>query len=335
MSEASDLQGVLRAHLADPASSWSIGGWGAIAEFHWRPGERPPHDPHRLEAATDAGALRISLREDVVPFAYQNLSRHPHRWLQGIGLCLPWRRAQRPVQHGLTELGNDDDAVRAEDRRGVLFDLGLGLPHVQACIRSRSPDVINSLRAHLGESLLAPRSAAMALIKAHSPHRVFVSALGRVEVFQRIGSPDAQPPTPLGPHTHVLPRLLAARRANAESNDAPSHHRACAYLYPAHPLMDNLGNDKGYMGALHARFDALMRRWGDADFLAEKRRAADAMRATVAARDYRPPEGRQGRVALRVAIRELAQQLGETPTINEWRRRFDRVRPPPHAHAVH
>ena len=92
------LRALLRAHLADRASSWSIGAYGAIAEFHWLPGDNPGadsrDDSQPLQVVTDAGALVLRLREDVVPHAYQSLSRHPDRWLQGISLCLPWRRAR-------------------------------------------------------------------------------------------------------------------------------------------------------------------------------------------------------------------------------------------------
>ena len=44
----------------------------------------------------------------------------------------------------------------------------------------------------------------MAVILAASPHRVFVSRVGRIEVFQAI--PSANGKSPEGPHTHVLPK---------------------------------------------------------------------------------------------------------------------------------
>jgi hypothetical protein len=335
MTASRDLRATLRAYLGDRTSSWSIGGYGAIAEFHWRPDDHPPRDAARLEAHTDAGALRIELRDDIVPHAYQGLSRHPDRWLQGIALCLPWRRARRGARIVLTELAADRDAIRAADRDAVLFDLGLGLPHVDACIRSRSPALLKILRETCGRSLLERGNGAMAAIKESSPQRVFVSELGRVEVYQRIGCARLQPPTPLGPHTHLLPRLLAAERANAEDHDAPPYHRACAYLYPKHPLMDPLGNRRAYDRDAHLQFTALMECWGDAAFVAEKRRATEAMRARMHARDYRAPHDRRARHALRIAIRELAQQAGDTPVIADWRGRFDRVRPPTHPHLVH
>ncbi len=328
MNASRHLRATLRAHLKDRATSWSIGGYGAIGEFHWLPDDDPANDFEGLRVVTDAGALLLELRDDVVPHAYQGLSRHPDRWLQGIALCLPWRRARREARKVLTELGPDRHAIRAGDRDAVLFDLGLGLLHVDACVRSDSPELLKALRSYCGRSLLAPGSPVMPAIKEASPQRAFVSQLGRVEVYQRIGSAGVRPTTPLGPHTHVLPRLLAARRTNAEDNDAPAYHRACAYLYPKHPLMDNLGNRKVYDRDAHAHFTALMDRWGDAAFLAEKQRATRAMRASVDARRYRAPTDTKGRHALRIAIRELAQQMGDTDVIGAWRNRFDRVRPP-------
>jgi hypothetical protein len=335
MTASRTLRAILRAHLDDRACSWSIGGYGAIAEFHWLPDDHPGHYCGDFGIVTGAGALTLALRDDVVPHAYQGLSRHPDRWLQGLALCLPWRRARRQARRVLTELGPDEQAVRRQDESAVLFDLGLGLPHVDACVRSDGAELLKLLRAACGRSLLEPGNAVMPAVKEASPHRVFVSELGRVEVYQPIGRPGQQPPTPLGPHTHVLPRLLAAGRAGADDNDAPAYHRACAYLYPRHPLMDNLGNPTAYDRDAHARFTMLLERWGDAAFLAEKQRAMRALRAGVAAHRYRAPADAKGRRALRIAIRELAQQAGNAEIIDDWRNRFDRARPPSHPHLVH
>ncbi len=325
MTASRDLRATLRAHLEDRASSWSIGGFGAIAEFHWLPDDHPGNDSEDLRVVTDAGALLLELRDDVVAHAYQGLSRHPDRWLQGLTLCLPWRRARCRARKVLTELGRDRSAIRAQDRDAVLFDMGLGLPHVDACVRSASPELLKALRSYCGRSLLEPGNTVMPAIQESSPQRVFVSRLGRLEVYQRIGSARHDPPTPHGPHTHVLPRLLGARRANADDNDAPACYRACACLYPKHPLLDNLGNRTAYDRDAHARFTVLMQRWGDPAFLAEKRRALRAIRAGADARRYRAPADARGRRALRIAIRELAQQTGDADLIDLWRSRFDRA----------
>ena len=50
---------------------------------------------------------------------------------------------------------------------------------------------------------------------------------------------------------------------------------------------------------------------------------------------YRAPGDAKGRYALRIAIRELAQQQGDSDIIRAWRARFDRVRAPDHPHLVH
>lgn len=335
MSAASPLHALLRAHLHDRTSSWSIGAYGAIAEFHWLPDDPPGVCQDALQIVTGAGALRLQLRDEVVAHAYMNLSRHPHRWLHGITLCLPWRRARTAARQVLTELGPDRQAVRQRDRRAVLFDLGLGLSHVDACVRSEVPELLAALRAGCGQSLLGSGHDLIAAIKEANPHRVFMSRLGRVEVYQPIGRAGHKPPTPLGPHTHLLPRLLASRRASAEDGDAPAYHRACVYLYPPHPLMDTLGNRKAYDGDAHTRFTALLERWGDKDFLTQRRRAMDAMRSAMPAHRYPAPADPRSRRALRIAIRELRQELGDTELMDDWRRRFDRVRPPRHPQLVH
>jgi len=335
MSAAWPLRATVRAYLDDRTCSWSIGAYGAIAEFHWLPGDAAGASREDLQIVTGAGALRVQLRDDVVAHAYLNLSRHPHRWLHGITLCLPWRRARTAARQVLTELGPDQQAIRHRDRRAVLFDLGLGLSHVDACVRSEVPELLTTLRAACGQSLLGSGNALMAAIKEANPHRVFMSRLGRVEVYQPIGRAGDKPPTPLGPHTHLLPRLLASRRASAEAGDAPAYHRACVYLYPRHRLMNNLGHCKTYDGEAHAQFTALLERWGDKDFLAQRQRAMDAMRSAMPARRYPAPADPRSRHALRIAIRELAQELEDTEIISDWRRRFDRVRAPSHAHLVH
>lgn len=335
MTAPRSLRAILSAHLNDRASSWSIGGYGAIAEFHWLPDDDPAGAADTLQVVTRAGALQLQLREDIVPHAYLSLSQHPDRWLQGFALCLPWRRARRAARTVLTELGPDHDAMRKQDRRGVLFDLGLGLSHVEACVRSDSPALSKALRAGCGRSLLDAGNRLMDVIKKANPHRVFMSQLGRVEVYQAIAAAGQKPAAPLGPHTHVIPRLLLKQRPGADDDDAPAYHRACAYLYPRHPLMDSLGRRKPYDCDAHAHFTALMERWGGRSFMTERQRAMHAMRNREDASHYRAPADSRSRRALRIAIRELAQALGEDDVIDAWRRRFDRTTAPKHPHLVH
>jgi hypothetical protein len=336
MTQRHDLLSTLRMYLADRRCSWSIGGNGAIGEFHWRPDDADADlSAEELRISTAAGGVRLAMRDDAVPYAFQNLSRHPERWLQGVSLCLPWRRAAGAARTVLHQIGPDGDAMRPADRDAVLFDMGLGLPHVDVCVRTDSEELLRVLCEFSGRSLLEPGNAAMGAIKEASPHRIFMSRLGRIEVYQRIGSPRMDPPTPVGPHTHLLPRLLRSRRVNAEANDAPPYHRACVYLYPSNPLVDSLGNRKPYDHEAQARFASLLERWGDSAFVAEKKRAADAIAAGVAAREFDASTDPRLRHAMRITIREQAHLSDETSTVGQWRKRFDRVRPPTHPLLAH
>ena len=84
----------------------------------------------------------------------------------------------------------------------------------------------------------------MRIILAASPHRVFVSRIGRAEVYQPI--PSANGKSPDGPHTHVLPKLLQHRRTHAATEPVPDGFVPCAHLYPRHPLKDAFGREKTF-----------------------------------------------------------------------------------------
>ncbi len=74
----------------------------------------------------------------------------------------------------------------------------------------------------------------LAAIKEASPHRVCISALGRIEVYQHIPSAGRHVRTPEGPHTHLLLRLLKA--GHAADTAIPPGFVACLTLYPARRL---------------------------------------------------------------------------------------------------
>ena len=82
-------------------------------------------------------------------------------------------------------------------------------------------------------------ASAMGIILATNPHRVFLSRLGRVEVFQPIPPPDGKSPD--GPHTHVLPGLLRHRRTHPATEPIPDGLVPCAHVYPPHPAKDGMG----------------------------------------------------------------------------------------------
>ena len=125
------LPQLLAEHLGDWRSGWSMGTFGAIAEFHQDEGEElQVDDTADLARATSRGGVRIkaSRVNDIVPVAYETLSPRAHRWTQAVALCMPEATARRTARAVLTELGPDIEAVRPQDRDAALFDMGLSLP---------------------------------------------------------------------------------------------------------------------------------------------------------------------------------------------------------------
>ena len=91
--------------------------------------------------------------------------------------------------------------------------------------------LIDLLRRHAGSSLLEPGNPVAAAIMATSPHRIYRSGLGRIEVHQPI--PKRGDMTPAGPHTHFNPHALRHRRPFPPRNPIPTGWLPCASLYVA------------------------------------------------------------------------------------------------------
>ena len=61
----------------------------------------------------------------------------------------------------LTELGADTRRCAPSDRESILFDLGLGAPHADFCVRIDDRDVAARLRQHAGRAVFEPGNPAM------------------------------------------------------------------------------------------------------------------------------------------------------------------------------
>lgn len=221
----------LAAHVRDPSCGFSLGIFGAIAEFVRAPDEAAElrEGAAGIEIATDRGALRIARHPDTVLVDYEMPSRHAERRIPARAACLPEAAVGRFGNGAVTALGADGEAVRSGDRDALLFDLGFGLHTTRTCVRTRVRELIAALSAAEGVGAFAAPGL-MAAILAHGPHRVFVSPLGRIEVFQPIPPPDGQSPD--GPHTHVLPKLMAHGRTHAASVPIPDGLLPCLSVHP-------------------------------------------------------------------------------------------------------
>jgi hypothetical protein len=261
---------LLRGALEDPDTAWSMGSFGAIAEFMRDPDEGVVAlRDNRLGMATRRGAVALTPTSELRPVAYETAVASG--WNHAVALCLPVDACAMNGRTVVTELGPDAEAARAEDRAGILFDLGLGLLAIDACVRASDPEIVACLRDGVGKPLFEFGNPIGARLVAMSPHRVFLSRIGRVEVYSPI--PPTGGTSPEGPHTHVLPKLLRAGRTHAATTPIPESFVPCAALHPAHPYKDALGQRIPFDRSRHDAFQALLTAWGDPDLLAVKRAA--------------------------------------------------------------
>jgi hypothetical protein len=220
---------LVRAHLAEHGAGWSVGTWGAIGEFSFTADETDVVvDVPGITARSRRGALRASL-----PQACRALAISGERGLREIAFCLPADAMRGAARRVLTETGPDRDAVAGQDRDGVVFDLGIGMPHLDVCVRVLPDDeaTLAALRRGCRRPLFEGGNPAVPALQAASPARLFLSGLARLEVCTPI--PPAGGRSPEGPHSHLLPALLAEARTHAPGSPIPPGWICGLSLYPA------------------------------------------------------------------------------------------------------
>jgi hypothetical protein len=302
--------------LADTGAQWSLGTFGAIAEF-MRDADEPAEisqSETSMAVVTPRGGIRIDARPDLRPIAFETITTSA--WSQRVAFCLPEAASAMRRRAALTELGPDEQALRAQDRDAVLFDLGLGVHQVDCCVRTADADLISGLRAQAGRSMFEPGNPAMGLILRHSPHRVFMTRAGRAEVYQGIPVPGGKAPE--GPHTHVLPKLLAHKRTHAATEPIPRGFVSCAHLYPAHPLRDGYGRALAFDPKRYAAFQRLLSRYGDIEHVRLKRNVAKALNAGAGPEAIAMPGDRYAQASIRVALRQIKASDGTSPALAAW-----------------
>jgi hypothetical protein len=292
------VDSILRDFLADVGSGWSLGVAGALAEFARDPAEPAVRGPG-LSVTTARGGIAIAPRPGLRLTAAETPVPGPRGWRQSVSLCLPRPDARMAARPALTELGPDPASLSPTGAAGVLFDLGLGIEHVDACVRVQDAELLEMLRRACGQPLFQARSELVHLLVARGPDRVFFSRLGRIEVSQPIPR-DASPD---GPHTHLLPALMEPGAPPGPGRRHPENLRVCMELHPAHPLVDAQGRPRPFDAHAHARFQSLLGRVGDPARLRAKRRLLERLErgedAASLARTARGPGGDALILALR------------------------------------
>jgi hypothetical protein len=205
---------LVRRHLALPSSRWSVGAYGAIGEFEHDDGEPGLSiDMDALSVSTPRGSLAVHGIAHAQAFALVDETGR----IREIAFCSSLAGARR-------------ESITALDDR--TFDVGIGFPHIDMLVRVPADDAETArlLASTVGRPLLEPGNPAGAAIARTSPTRILLSPIARLEVHQPIPPPGGR--SPEGPHTHLLPKLLADRRAHPPGSPLPDGLWCGLSLYP-------------------------------------------------------------------------------------------------------
>lgn len=182
--------------LSEKTGTWAVGCDGAGAQFLCASDE--PCDISVAEdkvcALTERGGLQLTIDENV-----RALQLHRGKPEGGAILLVVLKaKASLPVATGLTPLGPDAGALKPECRNEPWFDLGLGRPDLRLCLRTAEPKLADRLARSAGLALPELLHIAGPAILDYNSTRVFVSALGRAEIFSppQCGMLDERPLTP-------------------------------------------------------------------------------------------------------------------------------------------
>jgi hypothetical protein len=313
MADAFDL---ITTQLDTPDAQWSLGTFGAIAEF-MRDRDEPvefARGETSMSVVTPRGGIRLLAHPEIRPYAFETVTTQA--WSQRVAFLLPAGKATMSRRAALTEVGPDMEALREKDRRATLFDLGVDALQVDCCIRVSDPKLAAELRTHVGRSLFEAGNPAMGLILVHSPDRVFITRIGRAEVYQAIPQPGDKAPE--GPHTHVLPRLLAHRRTHAATEPIPRGLISCAHLYPPHPLYDAHARARPFDTVRYGAFQRLLSRYGDIEHVRLKRNVVKAVNAGAGPEAIAMPDDRFGQASIRIALRQIKASEGPSRALSVW-----------------
>jgi len=287
------LRALVAQGLADPEATWSLGGFGALAEFGRLTGEPVTAlGRGRAGLVTARGGIALDAT-GAVPVAYE--TAFAGGWSHALALCLPRACCPPPLSGVVTDVGADAGAIRDKNSGDNLFDLGLDLPQGRVGLRTSAPDLLAALRANRGRHAFEAGSPVLDLVAARAVDVVVSGPLGRIEVFA--GSVGTIP----GPRAYLVPRLLALGRTHAATAPIPEGLIPIATLHPAHPCRDAGRQPRPFDGARHAAFQSLLARWGDPELVALKDRLRAGEPAGLAAT-------RRTRAVARV-VREQAEAM--------------------------
>ena len=309
-----DLSNVLEKFLRDPATSWSVGTFGAMAEFFHDAQTEINSTSYTLSAHNSLGAIQIDTNEALRLIPYEGLSKLEGAWTQGVLVCMPVELATMENRTGLYELNS-------KNTNAQIFDLGLGIEHLDVCIHTNNLNLISVLRAHIGSNVFEPKLHLVEVIQAVSPTRVFRSKAASIHVYSAI--PAAGDETPLGPHTHLSEKLLSHNQTQAATVPVPDNWVPVLAFFPPNPIRDGTGTVREFDMQAFVQFQDLLVRFGPEPLSQIKSTFIQAMETNTGPDDYLAPESKAERTALRVAIRQRHHSHGSTVLLDEWKAAYE------------
>ncbi|HTC82391.1 MAG TPA: hypothetical protein VK848_12730 [Acidimicrobiia bacterium] len=210
------------------AGGWTMGVQGAVAEFTVVDGRVEVRRAGRtVEAVTAGGGLRLVVADGTQAFAVADPDR-----ADGVGavyLAVPRGSLPAPAP-GVAVSRGDPASLRPEDGGDLLVDLAVGHAAAAFCVRTGDPVLGARLREVEGATWRDALARVGPAVVAASPHRVVTTPLGRVEVWAPI--PPDSGVSPEGPHTHLLPVLLATGRELPNGVELPPELAPAAAFHP-------------------------------------------------------------------------------------------------------
>jgi len=308
-------------HLEMPSTVWSLGTFGAVAEFSRHRDERCQIDlsPTGGAVTTERGGIGIDLKPFVTVAPYQMLRRDRLSWMWGVNFCATKENSALSKRKTITETGPDDKALSPEGRSGVLFDLGLGLGHIECCVRSNDTRFIDYMRSISGQVFSDHDSEIVEKTTRYNPARIFISRFGRIEATSPVPFNDEK--TPPGPGVHIFPELLGRGRDHSANISVPCGQSVLLTMYPENPVADFSGVAKPFDRAAYDEFQSLIGEFTSPD---DKKLIDTVIRAV---RNAAPPRisglTRSQRTLMRVVLRQLYWLDGANDSLARWQDAFE------------
>ena len=277
MSDATDHLDWLSAQLADAETAWSVGSFGAIAEFMRDAGEAISFQRTggSISAITARGGLRIEAH-DSAPGRLgiaDDAKLEPPRRLVPAGRHLRDRPAHGPHRNR----AGCGRAARARPLGGHVRSrawnvAGQRLHSHRRCGRHRGAEKLDrpiAVRARQRRHGRDPGGQPASRVREPSRTRRSLSA--------NTGGGRQKPRGP----AHPCAAQAAAPQAHPRGNGDffPAGFVPCAQLYPPHPARDAMGIRQPFRQKFPASFQELLARFGEVKLLDVKRRVLESVSA--------------------------------------------------------